>query len=452
MFRTLLSSGPASGLFRTLIVLMLLAMAGALAADPAQTGRQAMSEGIEQFRLGNYHAAREQFEAALAQGVDSPALHYNLAVACFKTGDYRAAEASFSKLLGGPDAALANYNLGLVALADGRADLAEQRFVQASGADASEAIRELARRQLSELASRRAPAYQSPALVAQGYLSTGIGYDSNIEGVPEDSSSNRSSLYAELIAAGALRQVITPDWRLVWDGVAYSQDYVQGSRFDATVVQGKLAGIRSYKGVDVGVRAGLTRAWLEDDVLETRFGATLFAQTDECLVGPLHACSLALTAEQVDGGRDYLAYSGQQYQFEARAEQRHGSLMLDTFYRWSINDRKDFSDGDFFVSVSPTSHQLGAEVLYPLRSDLAIGADMALRHARYDRPHQWIDEGVLTSRRRKDVRLELGLMAEIYLNSRWLVRNQWLFRDQNSRLSRYDYQRHTYLVSLEGVF
>ena len=75
-----------------------------------------------------------------------------------------------------------------------------------------------------------------------------------------------------------------------------------------------------------------------------------------------------------------------------------------------------------------------------------------MRHSRYEDPHQWFEQGTLITQRRRDVRREFGLMAEYAISRQWLVRNQWLYRNQDSRIDRYDYRRHTYTVSLEGVF
>ncbi|MBE0484763.1 MAG: tetratricopeptide repeat protein [Marinobacter sp.] len=435
------------------LILCLLAVAGASSAEPAPIGQEAMSAGIEQFRQGNYHAAQEQFETAQALGVDSPALHYNLGVIYFKTGNYQAAEARFSILLDGPDQALAQYNLGLVALADNRVGDAERWFSRAATPGAPDTVRELAKRQLAAFEPAETPSHQSTHTVTQGYLSAGIGYDSNMASVPDDSPSNRGSVFADLVVAGTLSRTFNPEWRIVWDGVLYGQDYAQGSHYDSSILQSRVAGIRSYDPMDVGLRASASRAWLASDELETRFGLTLFARSDNCLLaGSVQSCYLGFTAEQVEGGPDYAAYTGQWYQFEARGEQVLNSLFTDVFYRWESNDRNDFKDGDLFISLSPMVHTLGAEVLYPWRSDLAIGAEAALRYARYGQRNRRVDDGELTERLREDVRLDVGVMAEFYLSSRWLVRNQWLFRNQNSRIERYDYTRHTYTLSLEGVF
>jgi hypothetical protein len=56
------------------------------------------------------------------------------------------------------------------------------------------------------------------------------------------------------------------------------------------------------------------------------------------------------------------------------------------------------------------------------------------------------------SGRRTDNRLEIGLLAEKSLDSLWLVRGEWLVRDNISSLSQYDYQRQTLMFTLEGTF
>ena len=128
------------------------------------------------------------------------------------------------------------------------------------------------------------------------------------------------------------------------------------------------------------------------------------------------------------------------------------SWLLEGFYRWESNNRDNFSQEGYVVNVSPRHHEIGIEAIYPLHPDVLVGAESALRHSRYDSPHQWLEQDVLVERRRKDTRLELGLMAEYWLNRQWLVRNQWLYRNQDSGIDRYDYDRHTLTVSLEGVF
>src|SRR5690554_708541 len=143
-----------------------------------------MTAGIEQFREGNYPLAREHFERSLALGADTPALRYNLGVVCYKTGDYAAARNHFSTLLNGDSQALARYNLGLVALAEGRTGQARDWFGQAAADDAPDKVRQLAERQLADLSVQDNASRQQSTLARQGYLSAGLGYDSNMAGCP----------------------------------------------------------------------------------------------------------------------------------------------------------------------------------------------------------------------------------------------------------------------------
>jgi hypothetical protein len=440
-------------LFKTLRFVGLLAISAVVVAEPDQSAQQAMATGIEQFQQGDYPAARQQFEAARELGHDSPALTYNLAVTYYKTGDYPAAEALFLQLLQGPNQALAHYNLGLVALADGRTAEAERWFQESARQEAPETIRELAQRQLAKLAEDAPSDSSSMKSIAQGYLATGLGYDSNVAGVPDDSPSDRGSFFAELVAAGTLSQPVSEHWRVVWDGVIYGQDYTRGRADDTSVVQARAAGVRRFDQWELGLRAGASRAWLGNDELETLVGLSLFGRSGVCPLSDwLSGCSWSVSADQVNGGPDYAAYDGQWYQFEVRAEQNVDWLLVEAFYRWQRNHRKDFQQDEFFASVSPVHHELGVEAIYPVGPALSVGAEVAVRHSRYEDPHQWLEQGTLATQRRRDVRREFGLMAEYAISRQWLVRNQWLFRDQNSRIDRYDYRRHTYTVSLEGVF
>ncbi|MED5468274.1 MAG: tetratricopeptide repeat protein, partial [Pseudomonadota bacterium] len=164
---------------------------------------EALAQGVVQFQQGNLGQARESFEQAAQLGVQSPSLHYNLGVVCYRLGDYPAARQWFSRLLDGDDRALATYNLGLVALADDRPGEARKWFEESLAASPPESVQRLAEQQLAKLdglallqGERRVDAY--------GYLSLGAGYDSNLSATPEDSASNRGSALGEVIAAGSV--------------------------------------------------------------------------------------------------------------------------------------------------------------------------------------------------------------------------------------------------------
>ena len=51
---------------------------------------EALAQGVVQFQQGNLGQARESFEQAAQLGVQSPSLHYNLGVVCYRLGGYPA--------------------------------------------------------------------------------------------------------------------------------------------------------------------------------------------------------------------------------------------------------------------------------------------------------------------------------------------------------------------------
>lgn len=137
------------------IFLFLLGQPPLLAQSALSDGgaSEALAQGVVQFQQGNLGQARESFQLAAELGVQSPSLHYNLGVVCYRLGgDYPAARQWFSRLLDGDDRALATYNLGLVALADDRpGGEARKWFEESLAASPPESVQRLAEQQLAKL-------------------------------------------------------------------------------------------------------------------------------------------------------------------------------------------------------------------------------------------------------------------------------------------------------------
>ena len=412
---------------------------------------EALAQGVVQFQQGNLGQARESFQLAAELGVQSPSLHYNLGVVCYRLEDYPAARQWFSRLLDSDDRALAAYNLGLVALADDRPGEACRWFEASLAASPPESVQRLAEQQLAQLdgpalllAERRVDAY--------GYLSLGAGYDSNLSATPEDSASNQGSALGEVVAAGSFDYAMDADRWLSMDLIAFARHYVEDGDYDQQLLQARFGVMRSWGPWAVGVRPVVSRSWLDGDSLETRWGAELLARSAECLPAEDLRCDLAFALEQVDGGDGYQAYDGRWYQLNAGLGYPLGDLDLAGEYRLELNNRQDLDVPERFVSVSPTRHELILEANYQLSPGLALAGELSVRHSRYGKPHRWVESGMLVERRREDVLTGVGLMAEYDLTARWLLRPQWFFRHQQSELNEYDYRQHTLLLSLEGVF
>lgn len=435
--------------WRVLLLIFFVLPCACLQAAEAGAGSEDFRKGVVLFQNGDLDAAKIRFESAIEAGLTSPSLFYNLGVTCYRLQEYQAAEAAFRSLLDGPNAALARYNLGLVALGQNDPELARAWFEKALESDAPDKIATLSRAQLAKLdAGAQVSVRQT---TAQGYLSLSGGYDSNIAGLPEDTASSEGGGFIEALATGTVEWPSSKDAHLALGVAAYARDYPSESDYDSQVLQGQVAWSEPHSHGERGAILLLTKSWFGSRPFETRYGAEAFYRWRPCSLLAADQCGLSLAAAAVNGGASFDAYDGQWYRARFKARKYYGAWRLDGEYTLEVNDRRDLRTVDEVVSVSPYHHTLELASRYRWQSGLELGAVGSIRHSRYQGVNQVVPSAG-ESGRREDNRLEIGLLAEQSLDSRWLVRGEWLVRENGSSLSQYDYWRQTVVLTLEGVF
>lgn len=431
------------------LFLFLVAPSG-LAADETDAGMEQFRAGVQSFENGNLKAARAQFESAVAAGLTSSSLFYNLGVTCYQLGDYPAAAAAFRRLLDGQNSYLARYNLGLVALERGDTSAAKDWFEQSAAPGAPEKIRALSLAQLDKLGGE--VAHPRKRGTRQAYLAVSGGYDSNIAGLPEDTASSEGGVFLEALAAGTLETPANGSSRLTAEVAAYVRNYPSEESYNTRVLQGQGGWSDSFDGGERGAAVSVVQSWFDTQALERRYGVDGYYRWRDCaLVGSPDRCGITLAAATVDGGSGFEAYDGQWYRARAQALKYYGRWRLDGQYTLEINDRRDLRTANEFISVSPTHHTFEVNARYRWQPDLVIGAGGSIRHSRYQDAHV-VDASAGESGHRQDNRLEIGVLAERTLDARWLVRGEWLVRDNRSSLDQYGYERQTILFTLEGAF
>ncbi|WP_417568464.1 tetratricopeptide repeat protein [Marinobacter sp.] len=421
-----------------------------LRAAESDAGLEHFRNGIQSFENGNLQAARAYFESAVAAGLTSSSLFYNLGVTCYQLGDHAAAEVAFRALLDGSNSALARYNLGLVALAKGDREAARDWFEQLVAAGAPEKIRALSVARLNELGDQAAlPDGQSEG---SGYLAFSGGYDSNIAGLPEAAASREGGVFFDTLVAGTLEQSAGTRSRIALEVAAYAREYPSDGNYDTRVLQGRLGWSEPLKDGERGAVVSVVQSWFDRQSLERRYGVEGYYRWRGCAwAGHADQCGLALAAATVDGGSGFDAYDGQWYRARLHALNDFGSWRFDGEYALEINDRRDLRTTDEFISVSPLHHTLEVAARYRWQPGLVIGALGSIRFSRYQEPHVLVASAG-ESGHRKDNRLEVGVLAERSLDTRWLVRGEWLIRDNRSSLAQYGYERQTFMLTLEGAF
>lgn len=115
---------------RILILLVSLAFAAPLFASTAGSVRA----GNRHYKKGRYDKALEKYREAEISSPNSPAVHFNIGSALYKTDDYEASKAEFRRALASPDPRVrsaAYYNLGNAAFRADKADEALEHYKKA---------------------------------------------------------------------------------------------------------------------------------------------------------------------------------------------------------------------------------------------------------------------------------------------------------------------------------
>jgi tetratricopeptide (TPR) repeat protein len=199
-------------------------------ASPAAEPSDSFAAAAEAFAAADYLRALALFQRALAAGAQGAAVHYNIGVCQYKLGDFAEAEVTFRDIAEQfPEMRdVAEYNLGLALLAQGRSAEAREEFARV-GRSNDPALAELARRALGPSADEAAAAWL-------GSVDVGLGYDDNVALIDEASiptGQSTESAFMEVFAY-ANRSGARP-WLL--DLSLYDVRYAKAEEFDQTAVR-----------------------------------------------------------------------------------------------------------------------------------------------------------------------------------------------------------------------
>jgi len=241
------------------------------------------------------------YEQALALGLDGPAVHYNIGVAAYRSGDLARAERAFREVARTEAmAALAHYNLGLVELKRGAPQAARGYFELAARDGGDERVASLAAQRLEELP----PA--APPVTWTVYARTGAGYDDNValrSDSIDGSASGENDAFAELLLSAS--SSFARDWRV--DAAAALLNYRELDEFDQGAFS--LGVARGFSPGSWYIEPGLyaDHLTLGGDVYEQSAAANVRAVRKFRFAGTLQA---ELRATAVDGKGDFAGLSG----------------------------------------------------------------------------------------------------------------------------------------------
>ncbi len=399
-------------------------------ADPA-TASGYFRAGQAAFEREDYATAIEHFVAAIAAGSEGPAARYNLAVSYYRLGEYRAAETAFREL--GADypamASLADYNLGLALVRQGRDEEARRAFRRAAGADDAQ-VAALAAAMLERLPVDPAPAGATDGFVL---LDLDLGYDDNvalIDPLTLPAGTSAKSPFGELLFYG--EGAITDRWRLAGD--VFLLQYPEADGFDQAVLDlaARYEWTAGIWSLAVGPRFG--RSYIDGDGFEQTLGVAL--ELSRRLEGIGATLELDLSHDRADDLEPRFAYiAGERERVSLRLSRALERSRLAIDVRAEQHDRAG-------AGVSAD------RLRYRLTWTRTLGIDwygdlfVELRDTEYSR---------LTPAR-DEQRKQLGFLASRELESGWRFAIRYTYSDNDSSDARFAYRRHRASAGLSRLF
>lgn len=387
--------------------------------------------GMQHFEQGDYNRALQQFKKAQAAGLSTAKLTYNLASVYYKLGHYQLSKAHFIQLIHDSELAFeANYSLGLIAHKLGHDRQSILWFEKSAEATANKQLRALARKQINSIAKSQQKAWF-------GFISSGLGYDSNIAYVPSTFVSNRSGRF--------LRVIGYADWDL-------SESVTEGLHLAASYFSNNYLSSNEFDDDSLSIFTELHKPVAEWDI---SYGFGL-SQSTYAHAGFLNTTSIYSKARtelskgrafSIELKRDVISSRRSQFSY---LDGSRTTLKVD--YRLKIKSREyRFNSGLEFnhrnntasASFSPTRFQVGTRLIKTISARYKVAAELGIRLSEYK---------TVATQNRSDKRLRIKMEGIYQINAIWTGKTEFIYINNRSSEGLSQYSKGMILVSVYSVF
>lgn len=418
-----------------LVVLIVFSQEARAENQPESAAFQA---GVTAFKQGNYAGALDFFHQAQSLGFDKPSLHYNIGVCSYKLGRYQEAEEAFRKTATFPQMApLAYYNLGVVAekQSDHNNALSWLQKAYDNAAPDDVNLRALAANALDQLKDKKDSSDSSPWT---GYASAGIGYDDNVELIPDADFlqasnmedwfldlylSTRKSFAGDSSASGSYFQ----------SGISYLK-YAEVNEYDTGTADlaffhWKQAGSYQLEGGGGYYYSIINgQSYEQSPMISLQAKRPLWSSTDFRLRYRLNYFDV------LDSDYDYL--SGWRHRTMAELSRKFGGCATYLAYTLELNDRDD-------EDASPTRHLFAAGLDMKPLDNVGVNLYVAYRAGHYD---------IASFDDRDEDRFNYTLKLTYFLVNGWEISCKLEHNYNESNDDSYDYTRNAVTLFLARSF
>lgn len=416
----------------SLVALILLSQEVRAENRPESSAFQA---GIAAFKQGNFESALHYFQQAESLGLEKPSLYYNIGVCCYKLGRYQEAEEAFRKTAAFSQMApLAYYNLGVVA--EKQADHDKAVYWLQKSYDTAEAddvnLRVLAANALNQIQGKTAP---SPWA---GYVSLGMGYDDNVELVPDSDFLQASNmddwfLDAYLLARRFFAGETKSSGSYFQSSLSYLK-YAEVDEFDTGTADLGLFYWKQAGSYQLEGGGGYYYTIIDGQSYEQSPMISLQARRSLGEATDLRLRYRLNYLDVLDSEYDYL--SGWRHRTMAELSRKWGSYYGYLAYTLELNERDD-------EDYSPTRHLFGAGLDMKPLDNIGINLYAGYRTSQYS---------IASLEDRDEDRFDAILNLTYFLVSGWEIICKLEYTNNESSDDSYDYTRNAVTLYLARPF
>lgn len=424
---------------RRLLTSFILTAILTVSASIAAAAEDIYGQAVDAFKRGAYEEALENFLQARAEGMDSPALAYNLGTTYYRLERYDKAREAFLAAADSPDYAdLAHYNLGLVAIRQGKDKEARRWLLQVTDSD-NDKLRTLAHTAMRRIGRSRT---RGGARAWSGFATGDVGYDSNVllrSDTETLSTSEQDDFFLDFF--GYAFRPLGGDRDYSLDASAYLLEHMDLGEFDIGSLRfgGSMGGTgRRFRHTG---GAHLAFVFLDGDEFTRE---TLLEWAARRALRGGRRLRLRYEAARIDAMDSSYGYlDGWRHSLDARIGWRPERQRYYLLYELEVNDREDRRTPLTFTSFSPVRQTLRAVGQRSLREDLVARAELRFRHSRYRDAHEFSDG---SSEIRVDRRLRfVGKLSRVLTDGKE-ISLEYRYTHNDSNIAVYQYTRYRIMV------
>lgn len=419
----------------SLLIVALLVLYSAVALASA---KEDYDRGVQFFKKGDYRSAIASFRSAEKQGMESASLYYNLGSAYYKIENFQASKKYFTRVTYYPDKrALAEFNLGMIALKqdDEKRALDHFKYAQANSGD----------KKIVDAATRTIASLSGTGKRWGAYLLANFGYDDNISITPDNLALGVDDTFWDLYASADV--VLQGKRKNGWlaDAAFFTINYTDSDTFDQDFYT---LGIRKEHRLS---------SW--DTTAHLKYGNSSFGGEDLQsfyklrLLGarPVSSNAKIILQYRYDDFTsentlyDYL--EGWRQRAQIRYFRSTVSSNQQVYYEGELNNRGELATSTVTSTVSyeysPTRHTLGGKYTHKFSGKWYLTGDLAYRVS---------DFPASSTVDRDDTRWSLGVFLDYFIDPTLQIKSNIKYIENDSTVDIYTYDKTMISIGMSKLF